>query len=69
MEEIVSLISTLGFPAACAVAMFVMNEKQRAAHKEEIDKLSAAVQNNSLVVQNNTLVTQRLLDEWTRSDK
>lgn len=56
MEEIISLISTLGFPAACAVAMFVMLEKERAAHKEESDKWTEALHNN-------TLVMQRILDK------
>lgn len=43
MDEFVNLISNLGFPIACAVAMFWMLNSERTAHKEEVDTLRDAI--------------------------
>ena len=40
METVVSLIQTVGFPIACAVAMFIMLNNEQKAHKEESAQLS-----------------------------
>ena len=48
---IADFISKLGFPIACCIAMFVMMEKEREAHKEEMQKVTDAVNNNTLVLQ------------------
>lgn len=54
MEELiqflVQLIGTLGFPIAAYVAIFIYMMKKDEQHKAEIDMLSAAVQNNTLVM-------------------
>lgn len=39
MEAFVNLVSNLGFPIACATAMFWYLNKERESHKEEVDLL------------------------------
>jgi hypothetical protein len=62
MNEIVSVISAVGFPIVAAVAcgMFIKwqyseNQKQvdemRKEHKEEVTKMTEALNNNTLVLQ------------------
>ena len=78
MEEIVKLIETVGFPIACAVAMFIMLNGEQKAHKEESQKLSETItdlkvsfsdainqQKSDMVdaLNNNTLVIQKLIDK------
>ena len=78
METVVSLIQTVGFPIACAVAMFVMLNNEQKAHKEESAQLSQTItdlkvsfsesinnQRSDMVeaINNNTLVIQKLLDK------
>ena len=77
MEEIIKLIQTVGFPIACAIAMFIMLNNEQKAHKEETQKISETIidlkvsfsdainqQKSDMVeaVNNNTLVIQKLLD-------
>lgn len=50
MEEIIQIIGTLGFPIAAYVGIFIYMIKKDEQHKAEIDLLSAAVQNNTLVM-------------------
>lgn len=54
MEELiqflVQLVGTLGFPIAAYVGIFIYMMKKDEQHKAEIDLLSAAVQNNTLVM-------------------
>lgn len=58
INPVVTIISQFGFPIAVALVLmwyiYKMNQEQkeeRKAHKEEIDKLSKAVNNNTLVMQ------------------
>ena len=62
MNDIVSVISAVGFPIVAAVAcgMFIKwqyteNQKQitemRQEHKEEVSKMTEAINNNTLVIQ------------------
>lgn len=46
-----TIISNVGFPIACVVAMFYMWNKEREAHKEETDRLTEAINNNTVVMQ------------------
>ena len=77
METVVQLIQTVGFPIACAVAMFMMLNNEQKAHKEESQQLTATItdlklsfseainqQKSEMVnaINNNTLVIQKLLD-------
>lgn len=50
MEEIIQIVGTLGFPIAAYVGIFIYMIKKDEQHKAEIDLLSAAVQNNTLVM-------------------
>lgn len=50
-EVISNLISNLGFPIACVVAMFWMWNKERESHKEESDKWIEAINNNTRVME------------------
>lgn len=57
MDTIAQIISQLGFQIAVACVCFWYINKQQEQHKEEINKLSEAVNNNTLVI-------QKLLDKW-----
>ena len=46
-----TIISNVGFPIACVIAMFYMWNKEREAHKEETDRLAEAINNNTVVMQ------------------
>lgn len=41
------LISTLGFPIACVIAMFYFWNKEREDHKQETQNMTAALNNNT----------------------
>ena len=51
MEEIVSIISNVGFPIACVCVMFYQMEQERKTHKEEADKWVEAINNNTKVME------------------
>lgn len=55
MEEIVqivtNLVSNVGFPIACVVAMFYMQNKEREAHKAESEAWVEALNRNTEVMQ------------------
>ena len=83
MQDVITIIQTVGFPIACAIAMFMMLKKETEAHKEESERLTNTInemklafndaiheQENSITqaINNNTLVIQKLLDKWIRND-
>lgn len=45
-----SMISTLGFPIACVIAMFYYWNKEREDHKEEMSKVTDALNNNTVAL-------------------
>ena len=57
MEQIVTLIQTVGFPIACAIAMFLMLNNEQKAHKEESQQLTATI--TDLLGYNNFLNRKR----------
>ena len=78
MEQIVTIIQTVGFPIACAVAMFLMLNNEQKAHKEETEKFDATINDLKISFQdsinqqksdmvtalnNNTLALQKLIDK------
>ena len=78
MQDVVTIIQTVGFPIACAVAMFLMLQNEQKAHKEESAKLTETImdmklsfndaihseeQTISTAINNNTIVIQKLLDK------
>ena len=56
ITAITTLITTVGFPVVVCLAMMYYVKYLNDQHKQEIDKLSEALHNN-------TLVMQRLLDK------
>ena len=78
MQDLITIIQTVGFPIACAVAMFLMLQSEQKAHKEESTKLNETITNMKIsfndaihsqqttiteAINNNTLVIQKLLDK------
>lgn len=49
-STIVQIVSSLGFPIACCVAMFWQNNKLNESHKEETTKLNEAINNNTIAL-------------------
>lgn len=50
-QTILSAISSLGFPIVCCLIVLYMYWKSDQTHKAEVDKLSEAVQNNTVVME------------------
>lgn len=50
IQAISTLVTTIGFPIAACIALFVQNAKQAEQHKEEIGKLTDALNNNTNVM-------------------
>jgi hypothetical protein len=50
VNVITQIISNLGFPIACVVAMFWMLNKERDVHKAETAELAKAIENNTNVM-------------------
>lgn len=78
MQDLITIIQTVGFPIACAVAMFLMLQSEQKAHKEESTKLNETITDMKIsfndaihsqqttiteAINNNTLVIQKLLDK------
>lgn len=78
MQDIITIIQTVGFPISCAVAMFLMLQSEQKAHKEESEKMNVAItelkisfnsaiyeqdQSITQAINNNTIVIQKLLDK------
>lgn len=51
INDLSSLISTLGFPIAMCLIMCYYINKINDAHKEETDKFAEALNNNTVVLQ------------------
>ena len=78
MESVINVIQTVGFPIACAVAMFLMLNNEQKAHKEESQELTRTInelksdfsdainqQKTDMIkaLDNNTLALQKLIDK------
>lgn len=50
-SSVAQIISTLGFPIAVCLICFWYINKREEQHREEVNKLSEAVHNNTLVMQ------------------
>lgn len=81
MQDVITIIQTVGFPIACAIAMFMMLQSEQKAHREETEKLTATINEMKLAfndaihdqesniteaINNNTLVIQKLLDKMEK---
>ena len=78
MQDIITIIQSVGFPIAVAVAMFVMLQNEQKDHEEETQKLTQTITELKIsfataitdqerkvteAINNNTLVIQKLLDK------
>jgi hypothetical protein len=78
MDGFIQVIQTVGFPIACAVAMFLMLQGEQKSHREETEKLTETIntlrldfaesmnsqqKNVTEAINNNTLVIQKLIDK------
>jgi len=54
LEQWVQIISTLGFPICCCIALFLQNHKLNVLHRADVEKMLEAVNNNTLVIQHLT---------------
>lgn len=78
MQDVITIIQTVGFPIACAIAMFMMLQQEQKSHKEETEQLNQTITDMKLTfsdalhkqessiteaINNNTLVIQKLLDK------
>ena len=50
MNTVIQLVTTLGFPIVCCIALFWRMIKSDENHKAEMDKLSEALNNNTLAI-------------------
>ena len=50
MNEIVSIISQVGFPIACCIYLIYTNGRNGEKHDEEIEKLRNTVENNTKAI-------------------
>ena len=81
MQDFITIIQTVGFPIACAVAMFIMLQSEQKAHREESSKLTETITdlkisfaeavreqetNITSAINNNTLVIQKLIDKMDK---
>lgn len=51
VQDVTSIISTVGFPIAVCLICFWYINKMQEQHKAETDKLAEALNNNTLVMQ------------------
>lgn len=66
INDLTTLISTLGFPIAMCLIMCYYINKINDAHKEETDKFAEALNNNTVVLQK---LCDKLDSEVDVSDK
>lgn len=50
MNEIITAVSTVGFPVVMSILLLYMYQKESAEHKEEINELRKTVENNTLAL-------------------
>lgn len=58
--DFANLISTMGFPIACTIAMWYLLEKERDAHKEETKQMTEAIANNTRIMERVLEILRRL---------
>lgn len=47
---ILEIISSVGFPIACCVAMFLQQNKMTENHKNEMSEMKSAIDNNTIAL-------------------
>ena len=61
VNAITTLISNVGVPCACLIATFYLWLKETEAHKDEMEKMTEALNNNTIAV-------TKLTEHITRSE-
>ena len=51
VQTITTLIGSLGFPIAACIACFSMLNKEREEHKQEMSKVTEAINNNTIALE------------------
>lgn len=51
VNAIITLVGSLGFPIAACIAMGFFVREMLSSHREESNKMTEAIQNNTLVIQ------------------
>lgn len=62
VSALIQIVGSLGFPIAACVAVFWYLMRESENHKEEMNKLSEALQNN-------TIALTKLCDELEKGDR
>lgn len=57
VASITQLIGSLGFPIVACIALYVTLNKQSEQHKEEMNKITESLNNNTIAI---TKLTERL---------
>ena len=78
MSDFITIIQSVGFPIAVAVAMFIMLQNEQKQHRQEAENITETMntlketfntaiheQENTIAaaINNNTLVIQKLIDK------
>lgn len=50
VNEIIQLVSNIGFPIACAVVLFTAWQKDREMNIQALDRMRESIENNTLVI-------------------
>jgi len=50
MEEILSAVSTVGFPIGACIALFVYADKESQRHREETKELKEVISQNNVIL-------------------
>ena len=51
MDEVIQIVRELGFPIACVVALFWQNNHLQEQHREDLSKVTEAINNNTAATQ------------------
>ncbi len=50
MQEVITAVSTVGFPIVMSILLLYMNNEENKLHKQEMDELRKTVENNTLAL-------------------
>ena len=82
MQDFVTIVQSIGFPIAVAIAMFIMLQNEQKEHKQEPERITETlnrieIQFNDAIhqqettiasaINNNTLVIQKLIDKLDKA--
>lgn len=62
VQAVSQLVSNVGFPIACVIAMFYMWNKERESHQEESRRFIDALNNNTNVMNDIKTMIERMID-------